>query len=113
MAYTNRHVTGAAKPGEPNDRPPAPARPPPPRWRMWLLPVGIFITLILFLVPHTVGRVRTDAEAIDRSGMDLRDAHKGTRERVMFALVMPHTLSLSGSGKLRAAAVYVNSSPLG
>ena len=52
MAHTIRHFTGAAKPGEPNDRPPAPAGPPPPRWRMWLLPVGIFITLLLFLVPH-------------------------------------------------------------
>jgi cell division protease FtsH len=52
MAHTIRHFTGAAKPGRPNDRPPAPAGPPPPRWRMWLLPVGIFITLLLFLVPH-------------------------------------------------------------
>src|SRR3984885_14638245 len=53
MAHTIRHLTGAAKPGEPNDRGPAPAGPPPPRWRMWLLPAGIFITLLLFLVPHT------------------------------------------------------------
>ena len=52
MAHTIRHFTGAAKPGRDNDRPPAPAGPPPPRWRMWLLPVGIFITLLLFLVPH-------------------------------------------------------------
>jgi cell division protease FtsH len=52
MAQTIRHLTGAAKPGEPNDRRPAPAGPPPPRWRMWLLPAGIFITLLLFLIPH-------------------------------------------------------------
>ena len=52
MAHTIRHLTGAAKPGPPNDRGPAPAGPPPPRWRMWLLPAGIFITLLLFLVPH-------------------------------------------------------------
>ena len=52
MAHTIRHLTGAAKPGPPNDRPPAPAGPPPPRWRMWLLPVGILLTLLLFLVPH-------------------------------------------------------------
>ena len=52
MAHTIRHLTGAAKPGEPNDRPPAPAGPPPPRWRMWLLPAGLFITLLLFLIPH-------------------------------------------------------------
>jgi cell division protease FtsH len=52
MAHTIRHLTGAAKSGPPNDRPPAPAGPPPPRWRMWLLPAGIFITLLLFLIPH-------------------------------------------------------------
>ena len=52
MAHTIRHLTGAAKPGPPNDRAPAPAGPPPPRWRMWLLPAGIFITLLLFLIPH-------------------------------------------------------------
>src|ERR1700722_9464307 len=52
MAHTIRHLTGAAKPGSPNDRPPAPAGPRPPRWRMWLLPVGIVITLLLFLTPH-------------------------------------------------------------
>ena len=52
MAHRIRHYTGAAKPGEGNDRGPAPAGPPPPRWRMWLLPVGLFLTLLLFLVPH-------------------------------------------------------------
>src|SRR5580700_10264352 len=52
MAHTIRHLTGTAKPGPPNDRGPAPAGPPPPRWRMWLLPVGLFLTLLLFLIPH-------------------------------------------------------------
>ena len=52
MVQRTRHLTGAAKPGQPNDRPPAPAPPPPPRWRMWLLPVGILITLVLLLIPH-------------------------------------------------------------
>ena len=52
MTHTIRHFTGAARPGRPNDRPPAPAGPPPPRWRMWLLPIGIFFTLALLFVPH-------------------------------------------------------------
>ncbi|MGO9854633.1 MAG: ATP-dependent zinc metalloprotease FtsH [Acidimicrobiales bacterium] len=52
MARTIRHFTGSAKPGQPNDRPPAPAGPPPPRWRMWLLPAGVLITLILLSIPH-------------------------------------------------------------
>src|SRR5207253_3749800 len=33
-------LMGAAKAGEPNNRGPAPAGAPTPRWRMWLLPVG-------------------------------------------------------------------------
>src|SRR5271154_4539950 len=52
MVQTIRHFTGVARPGEPNDRPGAPAPPPPPRWRMWLLPVGVVITLILLSLPH-------------------------------------------------------------
>src|SRR5271156_6242749 len=52
MVQTIRHLTGAARPGRPNDRPPAPAGPPPPRWRIWLLPAGVFITLALLSIPH-------------------------------------------------------------
>jgi cell division protease FtsH len=52
MVQTIRHLTGAARPGRPNDRPPAPAGPPPPRWRIWLLPAGVFITLVLLSIPH-------------------------------------------------------------
>ena len=55
MAQSIRHLTGSARPGSPNDRPPAPAGPPPPRWRMWLLPAGILITLLLFTIPHMSG----------------------------------------------------------
>ena len=47
-----RHLTGAARPGRPNDRPPAPAGPPQPPWRRWLLPAGVIITLILLSIPH-------------------------------------------------------------
>jgi cell division protease FtsH len=52
MVQRTRHLTGTAKPGPPRDRPPAPAPPPPPRWRMWLLPIGILITLLLLYIPH-------------------------------------------------------------
>jgi cell division protease FtsH len=55
MVHRIRHPTGAAKPGEPNDRPPAPAPPPPPRWRMWLLPAGVLITLLLLTIPRMTG----------------------------------------------------------
>src|SRR6516165_1112382 len=52
MVHRARHFTGAAKPGESRDRAPAPAPPRPPRWRMWLLPVGVLITLLLLSLPH-------------------------------------------------------------
>src|SRR5260370_41180738 len=55
MAHRIRHLTGAAKPGQPRDRRPAPAPPPPPRWRLWLLPAGVLISLLLFSLPHTSG----------------------------------------------------------
>jgi len=48
-----RHPTGSAKPGEPNDPPRPPAPTPPPRWRMWLLPIGFLITLLLLSLVHT------------------------------------------------------------
>ena len=53
MTVRARHSTGTAKPGEPNDPPRRPAPPPPPRWRMWLLPAGVFITLLLLSLVHT------------------------------------------------------------
>ena len=55
MLRTTRHFTGAAKPGEPRDRQPAPAPPRPPTWRLWLLPAGFLITLLLFAIPRMAG----------------------------------------------------------
>ena len=52
MVQRIRHLTGSAKSGEPNDRPPAPAPPPPPRWRIWLLPLGVVISLTLLSIFH-------------------------------------------------------------
>src|SRR5271155_2072603 len=52
MVQMMRHFTGSARPGTPNDRPAAPAGPPPPPWRRWLLPAGVIITLILLSIPH-------------------------------------------------------------
>ena len=56
MSVGTRHPTTSARPGEPNDRPPAPAPPPPPRWRRWLLPLGVLTTLVLLSIPHMTGK---------------------------------------------------------
>jgi len=56
--WTIRHETGAARSGPPPDRPPSQAPPPPPRWRSWLLPIGLLLTVALFLLPvPTSGKV--------------------------------------------------------
>ena len=52
MVQRARHFTGTAKPGESRDRAPGPAPPRPPRWRVWLLPAGVLITLLLLSLPH-------------------------------------------------------------
>jgi cell division protease FtsH len=46
----HRHLSSPAKPGPPRDRRPTPP-PPPPRWRIWLLVLGVLLTLLLFLSP--------------------------------------------------------------
>jgi cell division protease FtsH len=48
---SEQHRTGPARSGPPPERSPAPAPPPPPRWRNWLLPIGMLLTLALFLLP--------------------------------------------------------------
>jgi cell division protease FtsH len=54
----DQHETGTARSGPPPDRPPSPAPPPPPRWRRWLLPIGLLLTVALFLLPvPTAGKV--------------------------------------------------------
>jgi cell division protease FtsH len=53
MANGIRHLTGTAEAGRGNDRPPAPAGPPPPRWHRWLVPAGIVLTALLLLIPRT------------------------------------------------------------
>jgi len=46
------HLTGAARPGGPQDRKPAPpAPPPPPRWHSYLIYLGIALTVLLLLRP--------------------------------------------------------------
>jgi cell division protease FtsH len=39
--------------GSPNDRRPAPAPTPPPKWRVWLLPIGLLISALLLAHPGT------------------------------------------------------------
>jgi cell division protease FtsH len=45
------HPSGSARSGPPPDRPVAPAPPSPPRWRNWLLVIGLLLTAALFLLP--------------------------------------------------------------
>jgi cell division protease FtsH len=45
------HRTGPARSEPSPDRPSAPVPPAPPRWRNWLLLVGVILTLVLLFLP--------------------------------------------------------------
>jgi cell division protease FtsH len=55
-------MTAPAKSGPPRDRPAAPAPPPPPGWRRWLIPLGVFLTLILLFSPGLFGKQPTSVD---------------------------------------------------
>ena len=67
MSVGTRHPTTSARPGEPNDRPPAPAPPPPPRWRRWLLPLGVLTTLVLLSIPPYDGQADGELQLFEVS----------------------------------------------
>lgn len=46
-----RHLTTQASSGPPDDKPKGPAPPLPPRWRRWLLPLGLAMSLLLLFSP--------------------------------------------------------------
>jgi len=52
-------MTANAKSGPPPDRPIKPAPPAPPAWRRYLLPIGIWITVLLLLVRGASGGAKT------------------------------------------------------
>src|SRR5690349_6818451 len=46
-----QHQSSPAKSGPPRDPRRAPAGPPPPRWRAWLLVIGIGVSALLLIHP--------------------------------------------------------------
>ncbi len=52
MSVRTRHLTTSARPGGAQRSTSGTGSPPPPRWRRWLLPLGVLITLILLSIPH-------------------------------------------------------------
>ncbi|HWG75084.1 MAG TPA: ATP-dependent zinc metalloprotease FtsH [Acidimicrobiales bacterium] len=48
MPPRTQHDSSPANPGPPRGRPPAPSPNPPPKWRAWLIFVGVLVTLLLF-----------------------------------------------------------------
>jgi cell division protease FtsH len=47
-----RHLSGNARSGPPSDPRAPSAPPPPPKWRSYLLPIGVALTLLLLLKPQ-------------------------------------------------------------
>jgi cell division protease FtsH len=52
-------MTAPARSGQPRDRPAPPAPPPPPAWHRYLIPAGVFLTLILLFSPSLFGTAPT------------------------------------------------------
>jgi cell division protease FtsH len=48
-------MTPNARSGPPTDRPVAPAPPPPPGWRRYLIPIGVLLSLFLLFLPRMGG----------------------------------------------------------
>jgi cell division protease FtsH len=93
------HRSGNYRSGPPSDPRPSPAPPPPPRWRPWLLPFGILITVLLFLRPSTTTPTNLNYSQF---------VHDVTVNKVSTA-----TISSSGqvSGKLKGGASYTSQIP--
>src|SRR3954452_8577157 len=63
-------MTTNARSGPPKDRPVAPAPPPPPSWRRWLIPLGIALTLVLLFVPMGSRPTEVDYGTLVQQGED-------------------------------------------
>jgi cell division protease FtsH len=95
------HRPPPAPAGPPNDRVPAPAPPPGPRWRSWLLPLGVgFAALVLFYP----GGKPTSAQTFSYTDF----VNAVTTDTVSTATI---TSTGSVSGKLGNGAAYTSQIP--
>jgi cell division protease FtsH len=90
------HGTTSARGGPPNDPVPAPTRPPAPRWRLWLLPIGIALTALLLLHPAGKGTPPQKFSFTDF-------VHEVTTNKVSTATI---TSAGAVNGKLTSGAAY-------
>src|ERR1700688_4040194 len=92
MSLRIRHAAGPPRPGPPRDRPPAPAPTPPPRWRSWLLLVGLLATTFLLFTPrvsntpthnysYTKFLSQVDANDVRTASIDPTGAIKGALKK--------------------------------
>jgi cell division protease FtsH len=93
------HRSGNYRSGPPSDPRPSPAPPPPPRWRAWLLPFGILITVLLLFRPSTTTPTNLNYSQF---------VHDVTVNKVSTA-----TISSTGqvSGKLKGGDSYTSQIP--
>src|SRR4029453_16554055 len=96
-----RHLPGPARSGPPPDRPSSPAPPPPPAWRNWLLPLGLLVTVALFLVP------------VPTSGKPVQLSYSQLKGDLAAGQVRSVSLGPDGaiSGKLTDGTKFASSSP--
>ena len=96
------HHTAPARPGPPNRRPPLPTPSPgPPRWRMWILPIGVVLALLLLF----------HSESKSTPTRDL--TYSGFVSEVTANKVSTATITSTGSvtGTLRGGMAYTSQIP--
>jgi cell division protease FtsH len=79
----HEHWSTPARSGPPPDRRPAPAPPRPPRWRPWLLLIGVFFTLSL--LADTMSTRNPTVESLSYTTFE----HDVTANRVKTATISP------------------------
>ncbi|MDN3352002.1 ATP-dependent zinc metalloprotease FtsH [Actinomadura sp. DC4] len=97
------HRTNSARPGPPEKHTPAPVPPTPPRWRAWVLTIGIAIMFAAGLAFHSYGG-GTSARSLSYTGF----VNEVTTDKVATA-----TINSTGSvsGTLRGGAAYTSQIP--
>ncbi len=96
------HQTTPARPGPPTGRSPLPApNPAPPRWRLWILPIGIALALVFLLHP---GSKAAPTRKLTYTGF----VNEVTANKVSTATI---TSTGSVTGTLHGGAAYTSQIP--
>ncbi len=102
------HLSTSARSGPPRETPPKPAPTPPPKWRRWLVPIGVIITALLLFAPNLVAKQaasysftqftqQVDADRVQNVTINDKGAVTGTlKDGTEFRSQVPTALNTQG-----------------